>query len=40
MMAKDLATAASLASSIGMPMRLGQGADHTEMYRWLAPSIA
>lgn len=52
LMAKDLATAVSLASSIGLPMRLGeevqdlwaeadaalgQGADHTEMYRWLAP---
>jgi 3-hydroxyisobutyrate dehydrogenase len=52
LMAKDLATAMELASSIGAPMRLGQevlglwsdadqalgkGADHTEMYRWLAP---
>jgi 3-hydroxyisobutyrate dehydrogenase len=55
LMTKDQATAASLASSIGTPLRLGEavldlwaeadtalgrGADHTEMYRWLAPRIA
>lgn len=55
LMAKDLATAMSLAESIGVPMRLGEevlelweqadetlgkGADHTEMYRWLAPRVS